>query len=402
MKVAYINTVAGYGSTGRIVDALATMPGVEGKVYYGRKENLGHASNYRMTHFFGNAYHAMRTFLGDDHGFVNQKETEEMLKDLDVFQPDVVHLHNLHGYYLDVKPLFAYLKEKKIPVVWTLHDCWAFTGHCAHYEAIACDKWKTECKNCPALNQYPVTWNGKNVKRNFQTKKQLFTSLPAEQLTLVTPSSWLKEQLKESFLQGYQTKVVHTGIDTSVFCKLENDTKAKFDLDNQFVILACANPWTKEKGFEDLGLLIPALKDDQRLVVVGVTKKQKQALSSERVLCIEHTNHIQEMVELYNAADVFINPTYQDTFPTVNMEALACECPIITYQTGGSTELVDANTGVVVEKGNVTAMNEEIQKLYRGKTSYSKEACRNAVNDLTKEAMLQAYEAIYKQAKERV
>ena len=390
MRTAFINSVAGYGSTGRIVDQLAQMPGIEGRIYYGRKKNLAAADTVRFNGFTGNAVHAVRTFLLDGHGFANAKETEKLVEDLRSFAPDLVHLHNLHGYYLNIEVLFRYLRESGIPVIWTMHDCWAFTGHCAHYESTGCEQWKTECRDCPALNHYPVTFNGHHVTDNYRKKREVFISLPVSQLTIVTPSQWLKEQLAESFLKDYECVHIPNGIDLSRFQPQERV------VDGVFRILAAAGKWYPEKGWNDLIRIAGMLGNNEQLIVAGVSAKQKKELQAEHVLCIEHTDSIQELAELYSQADVLLNPTYEDTFPTVNIEAQACGCPVITYRTGGSPEMITEKTGIVVPRGDVHAMYMAVQDLKEHRILLDRsEAVYNA-QSYTKENMLAQYEALYR------
>ncbi|MBP3890750.1 MAG: glycosyltransferase [Solobacterium sp.] len=395
MKVALINSVAGFGSTGRIVDALASLEGIQGKIYYGRKENLAKAETFRMTHFLGNVHHVIQTFLFDTHGFHNQEETKKLIADLKEFQPDVIHLHNLHGYYLNVELLFAYLKETKTKVIWTLHDCWTFTGHCAHYEAIECEKWKVECKDCPALRQYPSTWNGSHVKDNYYRKKEVFTSLPIEQLTIVTPSEWLKAQVKQSFLKDYEVKVIPTGIDLMKFKPIKSSFRKENHLEDKTVLLAVSSVWTKEKGLSDLQALSHRLKENEIFVVVGISEKQKKGFNERNTILIQRTNAIQELCALYSMADVLLNLTYQDTFPTVNIEALACGCPVLTYQTGGSPEILDENTGWVVEKGNLDKVQEVINQLEITNKEKKKQMCVEKASYYTVDRMLKAYQVLY-------
>ena len=391
MRIALINSVAGYGSTGRIVDQLAHLPDTQARIYYGRKQALTDADTYRITGFSGNAAHAMKTFLADAQGFASAKETERMVVDLRSFAPDLIHLHNLHGYYLNIEVLFRYLKETGIPVIWTMHDCWAFTGHCAHYESVGCDQWKNGCRICPALRHYPMTFNGGHVKDNYLRKKEIFTSLPVSQLTIVTPSQWLKEQLSQSFLKDYEVIHIPNGIDLSRFQPQERTGS------DVFRMLAVAGVWSREKGWNDLKTIAGMLKDDETLTVVGVSTKQKKELQGLHVNCIEHTDSVEDLAELYSEADVLLNPTYEDTFPTVNIEAQACGCPVITYRTGGSPEMLTEKTGIVVKRGDVTAMYHAAESVKEKDIILNREDAVINAAKYTKENMLEAYHALYLQ-----
>lgn len=392
MKIAYINSVVGFGSTGRIVLQLSMIEGVESRIYYGRKKDTTSLENYRITNFFGNACHAFSTFIFDAHGFSNTFETERMVKDLHNFQPDIVHLHNLHGYYIDIRVLFSYLKESNVKVVWTMHDCWAFTGHCAHYEMFGCEQWKSVCKKCPAIHQYPITFNPYNVEKNFFRKKRILTSL-GNRLTIVTPSYWLKNQLEQSFLKNTNQVVISNGIDLNVFHPVESQFRKNHQLEKTFILLACASIWTKEKGLDDLISLSKRLNKDMKLVVVGLKKSQFKLFSKETV-CISRTQNVQELVELYSTANVFLNLTLQDTYPTVNLEALACGCPIITYQTGGSTEMITSDTGVIVKKNDIDDLLYQIKHIMNH--PFDRAECVKLASTHSKVEMNREYALLYR------
>lgn len=391
MKIAFINTVVGYGSVGRIVYDLSKIPGVQGRIYFGRKTNNTDATAVKFTNFFANADQAIQTYLFDKHAWTNAGDTRKLVEDLKVFRPDIIHLHNLHGYYLDAPVLFSYLKESGVPIVWTLHDCWTFTGHCAHYESAGCTQWKTQCTKCPLLNTYPYTWNGRNTSLNFERKKALFTSI-ADQTSLVVPSKWLEEQVAQSFLKSMHCTVIPTGIDLSIFRPSSSDFRRHYQLENSKIILAVSSGWPAEKGYADLLLLSSLLKNDERLVVVGVNSWQKKELEAHGAIGIRRTSSRGELAGIYSSADVLINPTYGDTFPTVNLEALACGCPVVTYRTGGSPEVLTSETGGVVECG---AMSEALALI---RTSHwNKKACIEEGQRYGRARMLASYAALYEQ-----
>ena len=396
MKVAFINSVSGYGSTGRIVEQLATMQGITGKIYYGRKKNLAHTAVYRMTSFWGNVEHACKTYLLDQHGFANGAETKRMIQDLAAFQPDLIHLHNLHGYYLHVGILFSYLQKAAIPVIWTFHDCWPFTGHCAHFESVDCMQWRSQCTNhCPALLHYPTSWNSFHVAANFARKKALFTSLPAQALTIVTPSDWLKRQVEQSFLKKYAIRVIPTGIDLSLFKPTKTDFRITSGIGDRFLMLAVASVWTKEKGLEDLVAFARSLREDEAMVIVGLSQAQRQRFAKTGVIALGRVENVSALCGLYTAADVLINPTYEDTFPTVNLEAQACGCPVVTWQTGGSPDSLSRLTGMVMNKGDQKALREALAIMKGRNKEKTKEACIQNAAGYTSLRMLNAYAKLY-------
>ena len=341
MKVLMINSVCGVGSTGRICTDIADMlisEGHECKIAYGRKTVPEKYKDiaYRIGSDFGVKVNGVKARLFDNEGFNARSATKKLIKWIKHYNPDVIHLHNLHGYYLNVKLLFNYLKTCGKKVVWTLHDCWSFTGHCAYFDCPHCDKWQTECGKCIRAKDYPKAIFS-HAKRNFKRKKQIFCGVP--NLTIVTPSKWLAELVKQSFLKEYPVQVINNGIDLTVFKPTASDFKEKYGLQNKKVILGVANVWEKRKGFDDFLELAKLISDDYRIVLVGVTDEQLKKLPP-KVIGIKRTNSATELAQIYTAADVLFNPTYEDNYPTVNLEAQACGTPVITYPTGGSVESV--------------------------------------------------------------
>ena len=336
-----INSVCGVGSTGRICTDIADMlisEGHECKIAYGRKTVPEKYKDiaYRIGSDFGVKVNGVKARLFDNEGFNARSATKKLIKWIKHYNPDVIHLHNLHGYYLNVKLLFNYLKTCGKKVVWTLHDCWSFTGHCAYFDCPHCDKWQTECGKCIRAKDYPKAIFS-HAKRNFKRKKQIFCGVP--NLTIVTPSKWLAELVKQSFLKEYPVQVINNGIDLTVFKPTASDFKEKYGLQNKKVILGVANVWEKRKGFDDFLELAKLISDDYRIVLVGVTDEQLKKLPP-KVIGIKRTNSATELAQIYTAADVLFNPTYEDNYPTVNLEAQACGTPVITYPTGGSVESV--------------------------------------------------------------
>ena len=406
MKLAIINSVAGYGSTGKLAEMLGNTEGNQYRFYYGRKSAAADLKGARRktlqdeSHFyFGStasfAGHMIKTFLSDSQGFESTAETERMIADLRAFEPDLVHLHNLHGYYLNAELLFAYLKESGVPVVWTLHDCWAFTGHCAHYTSVGCEKWKTGCRNCPAALHYPPTFNPNNTEKNLARKKEVFTSLRPDQMTIVTPSVWLKEEAEQSFLSRYPIRAIPNGIDTSVFTRRESSFRKDHGIEDRFMILAVAGNWYKEKGSEDLEKLAQNLPEGTVLTAVGVKGALKRKLQSAGVIALERTENAAELAEIYSAADVFINLTQEDTFPTVNIEALSCGCPVITYAVGGSPEIITGDTGLSVPAGDLNQMLGMIKVMRDRRIVFSADTCMARGRQFTRERMVKEYHALY-------
>ncbi|MGE4588690.1 MAG: glycosyltransferase [Acidaminococcaceae bacterium] len=353
MRVLQINSVCGYGSTGRIATDLYKMlekNGHECLIAYGRGNAPKAINSYRIGTNFDNYVHAVKTRLFDLHGFGSKKATKEFIIKAKEYNPDVIHLHNIHGYFINMDLLFNYLKEVNKPVVWTLHDCWAFTGHCAYFDFEQCNKWKTCCQECTKHMSYPKSLIIDNSKYNYNKKKELFTGIA--KMTIVTPSNWLANLVNLSFLKEYDVKVINNGIDLEVFNpKYKNIFRKKYDIEDKFLILGVANMWEDRKGFNYFLELSKVIDDESLIVLVGVDSDQLKLLP-KNIIGIKRTNNTEELAEIYSTVDVFVNPTLEDNFPTTNLEALACGTPVITFNTGGSIESIDEKSGIIVEKGD--------------------------------------------------
>lgn len=387
MKILIINTVCDRGSTGRIsagIARIAKQRGHEVWFAYGRGSHPDDIQGYKIGNRIDFICHVLLNFFRGKSGFGSKFVTKRFLKWLDVIRPDVINIHNLHGFYIHVGMLFEYIKINNIPIIWTLHDCWSFTGQCAHFDYAGCDKWVNGCYNCPIFRtEYPYSLFCDNSRDNYIKKRKAFTGV--ENMIIVTPSKWLSDFVKHSFLKDYNVQVINNGIDTNRFSVI-SDNNGKLDelkrihrisKENK-IILGVANVWTDRKGLKSFYSLANILPDEYVIVLVGVTGKALARIKSKysgRIIGIRHTESIDELVCWYNLASVFVNPTLEDTFPTTNIEALACGTPVITYNTGGSPETISDECGVVVNKEDVTGLAEEIKRLSSIRPKMS-EKCR--------------------------
>lgn len=354
MKVFQINTVCGVGSTGRIATDLYHVLAEEGHsccVAYGRGTAPAGIDSYKIGSTLDVYAHTMCSRMTDGEGLYSSSATKRLVEKIEAYAPDIIHLHNIHGHYLNYPILFRFLKEYDRPVVWTLHDCWPFTGHCAYFDFIGCQLWQNGCHDCPQLSAYPKSYGMDHSRENFARKKQLFTGL--RQLVLVTPSQWLADLVKKSFLGTYPVQVIHNGIDTTVFKPTPSDFRERYGLQDKKIILGVASPWTARKGLQDFIKLSKMLPEEWKIVLVGLSKKQLKTIPAA-ITGIERTNNVQELAQIYTVADVFFNPTYEDNYPTTNLEAIACGTPVITYDTGGSPECVSESVGAVVPQGDMS------------------------------------------------
>lgn len=362
MKILHINSVVNSGSTGRIMEEIARLlieKGNDNYIVYGKENNT--KSQSKLIRIAGdiNLYtHGVYTFLTDKHGFGSKNVTKKLIKTLEDINPDVVALYNLHGYYINVEILFKYLRENNKPVVWTLFDCWAFTGHCAYYDDIKCDKWKTLCHHCPKTDKYPKSYVD-NSEYNYKKKKEVFTSV--DNLEIITHSQWLSNQVKDSFLNKFKIHVTPSALNLDLFKPTNSNLIEKFDINGK-IVLGCASVWSLRKGYDDFIKLSKILSKDYQIVLIGLSKKQIENLPNN-IIGIQRTESINELAAWYTLSSVFVNPTAQDNFPTTNIEALACGTPVITYRTGGSPEAIDHDTGRVVEKNDIEALKDSIEEL---------------------------------------
>lgn len=365
MKYLFINSVAGYGSTGRIAAETCRelmKDGHECVLAFGRNKancedvptvQIGTAWDYRL--------HGVRGRLLDDHGFGSKAATRRFLDWVREYDPDVIWLHNIHGYYIHIGLLFDYLRGCGKKIFWTLHDCWSFTGHCAYFDFAGCDKWKTGCHHCPQKHTYPQSLLLDNSRRNYERKKLLFTGIP--DLTLTVPSHWLESRVKQSFLGEYPVQVVYNKIDRTVFKPTPGDFREKYGLEKKTILLGVASVWEERKGLKDFLALSSMLDDRYRIVLIGLSEEQRKNLP-QNILGLPRTNSLEELAQAYTAADLFVNPSVEETFGMTAMEARCCGTEAIVYKDTACEEIVNQFGGIAVDRGaeNLLAAIEKLTK----------------------------------------
>lgn len=427
MKILQVNTVIKGSSVGRIMADLYEVikdSGNEARVAVGR-EPMPEGYEGVLIGNKGDFYqHVVKNFLQGEAGFGSVETTRKFLSWVDAEKPDLIHLHNIHGFYLQVEMLFEYIKKRDIPVVWTLHDCWSFTGHCAYYDFAACEKWKTGCHTCMQhAKVYPYAIFKDNTTASYARKRKAFCGV--KNLTIVTPSHWLKKQVEQSFLKEYPVAVIPNGVDLSVFTPahtngvgsensngVENGRYAQNGNDGGNhsddnasgikTILGVANIWELRKGLVYFEKLAKDLPDDYRVELIGVNKKQKRELKKKyggKVIARERTANVDELVEAYRNAAVFVNATLEDNFPTTNLEALACGTPVVTYETGGSGEAVTQETGIVVRRGSYDKLLEAVLDVSGGR--FLKEDCLKRAKEFDKKTRYEEYLKLYEEVSKK-
>ena len=400
MKIIEINTTKNSGSTGRIasqIQAYVNGKGESCKIAFGYGNSEG-SSDFSMYSRAGTHIHSFLSRKLCMQGRCSWVQTYRLVNFLKAEKPDIVHLHNIHGHYLNYKILFRYLKSTQIPVVWTFHDCWPYTGKCAHYSGAGCDKWKTECFDCPNLQTYPdSSFDGS--RRNYQNKKRCFTSL--EKLHIVCNSDWLKSQVEESFFKGADITRIYNGVDTGVFYpKTANEVKKaaeKYGIDlEKKTILGVSGVWKADKGLQVFLELTRAISPEYQVVLVGVSQSQKETLPKS-VIAIERTEDMQELAALYTLADVLVNASKEETFGMVPAEAMACGTPVVVSSKTACPEIADPSVVLVVSMDSIDELIDAIEGICtKGKGVYSDSCVAKIRNLFSVEEMNRQYYGLYK------
>ena len=345
-----INVVCGIRSTGRICTDLAAAleaQGHEVKIAYGREEVPEQFKKYavRIGSDLDVKLHGLKARLFDRCGFGSAGATKEFINWVKEYDPDVIHLHNIHGYYINIELLFEYLRTCEKKIIWTLHDCWAFTGHCAHFSIVNCSKWKSGCFDCIQRHSYPKSYFDFS-NRNWEHKKEVFSKI--SQITLVTPSNWLMSKVKKSFLKQYECVCIPNGVDLNIFRHYESEFKEKLGIERKRVVLSCATAWSKSKGLGFFIELSKIINDDYAIVLVGISEKQRRTLPSS-IICIDRTNSQRELAEIYSSAFVYINASQEETMGLTTVEAMDCETPVIVTNKTAVPEVVLPCGGIVLD-----------------------------------------------------
>lgn len=393
MRVFFINETCGRGSHGKICTDLLDMlhsQGDEGMVAYGRSDVPEAYAPYalRVGTKIDIYLHVIGSRIFDNTGEYSKNATKKLVQQIRKYNPDIIHLHNIHGYYIHIGVLFDFLSQCNKPVIWTLHDSWGYTGHCTCSDYIGCDRWKTGCFHCPQKKNYPASYLFDGSKRNYQTKKEWFTSV--KDLYLVTPSEWLKSEVKESFLGCYNVDVIRSGIDLDIFRPTGSTFRQKNRLENKIILLSVANAWSQRKGLDTLRKLAQQLDESYQIVMVGDLHGESVP---DGVLYIEHTKNQQELAEIYSAADVYMNLSYEETQGLTTIEALACGTPAIVSGRTAVPESVDESCGIVVDPERIQEIAGAINKArqlkpedcVRHAAEYEKKKCFMRYIDLYKE-----------------
>lgn len=396
MKILEINST-NYGSTGNIMLQIADTARRKGHTVItccpaSRDNKKKSIENQWLigSRFSRNVHLKLFEYTGFN-GCFSLLSTFTFLHKLKRFKPDIIHLHNLHNCYINLPMLFKYIRRHKIKTIWTLHDCWSFTGQCPYFDLAKCDKWKNGCHDCPQINVYPSS-KVDRTRTMWKLKRKWFTGV--EDMTIVTPSEWLGGLVQQSYLKGYPIKVINNGIDLNVFKPTESDFRQKHHLENKYILLGVAFGWGKRKGLDVFIDLAKRLDDRFQIVLVG-TNDDVDKLLPANIISVHKTNNQQELAEIYTAADLFVNPTREENYPTVNMESISCGTPVLTFKTGGSPEIPNVKTGYAVDVDDIDEMEKQIVRICT-EHLFSKDDCLERAKSFDRNIKFQEYVDLYK------
>lgn len=391
MKIVQINTTCGAGSTGKIclaVSQILTENKTENYILYSSAKSE-YPLGIKYANILSVKLQALYSRIAGNYGFEAKHTTKKLIKILEKIKPDIIHIHNIHSHACNLEILFNYIRINNIKTYWTFHDCWTFTGYCPHFDMIGCDKWKSQCDNCIQSSQF--SWFFDRSKHLFNKKKQILSNL---NLTIITPSEWLAGLVKQSFLKDYPVKIINNGIDLSIFKPTKSNFREKYNIDDKFIILGVAYGWGIRKGLDVFCKLSEQLENDKyKIVLVGTDDNVDKRLP-DNIISIHRTKNQTELAEIYTAADLFVNTTREENYPTVNMEAIACGTPVLTFDTGGSPEILDNACGSIVPKDDIDAMFKEIIRISSDKP-YSVDACLNKAKEFNMNDRFSEYIKLY-------
>ncbi len=376
----------GSGSTGKIclaVSELLNEQGVENYILY-TQDDSDYPYGIKYADRKGLKIEALKSRVFGNYGFNSAAITKSLIARLEEIAPDIVHLHNLHGHNCNLDMLFTYLKSKSIRIFWTFHDCWAFTGYCTHFDYIGCEKWKIGCDNCPQRGTY--SWLFDRSRALYDRKKALFADLD---ITVITPSRWLADLVKYSFFSPCEARVINNGIDLEVFRPAESDFCNRYGLEGKKVLLGVSYNWDKMKGIDIFERLASDLDDSYRIVLVGARYE-----GNSKIIALGRMENQRQLAEIYTAADAFVNPTRQENFPTVNLEALACGTPVVCFASGGTGETVDETCGICVPRDDYEALKEAVVRLCEEKP-FTSQACVKRAESFNQRDRFKEYVRLY-------
>jgi glycosyltransferase involved in cell wall biosynthesis len=399
-KLLQINSVANSGSTGRIAEQIGSKA-IENNwrsfIAYGRYANPSSSELIKIgskKDFYG---HVFKSFVLAEHGLGSEDATLQLIEKIEEIQPDIIHLHNIHGYYINYKELFEYLKIFNGHIFWTLHDCWSFTGHCSYFSDVNCTKWINGCNTCPKINSYPKSLILDTSEAMYLSKKLQFCNI--DNLHIITVSDWLKNLVSQSFLNKHVITTIYNGVDLAIFKPKVKSIifLERYILHDKFIMLTAATTWTKSKGYEDYLQLSALLQEDEIIIMIGLDDDKIKKLPSN-IIGIRKTESQLELSDWYNMADLVLNLSYQETFGMTSAEGFSCGKPSIVYNATASPELVTRNElGYIVEPGQIKDVYKAILEVKKNGADFYSITCRNIAEEkYDKDKQFQKYVDLYK------
>lgn len=365
MKVLQINSFFSVGGPPRIMNGIHDIlkrEAIDCRIAASREQMYDAPNSIMIGSKPGIYLHAIQSRLLDNEGFNAKRDTKKLIREIEAYDPDLIHLHNLHGYYINLEVLFDYIKQCGKPVVWTLHDCWPMTGHCPYFTRANCDRWKVGCHDCPMRKDYPTSLLVDQSAKNWRRKRSAFTGVPY--MTIVCVSKWLQNLVKDSFLSAYDTRVIYNGVNLAPYTPVKSDFRAKHGLENKKVLVGVAMHWIPRKGLADYVELAKVVGPDTVIVLVGLTREQNASMPAN-IIGVPPTNNDRELAEIYSTADIGLNLSYEETFGLTSIESLACGTPIITYDQTAVPEISAMFGMPVVKAGDIHALAEMIEHTSR-------------------------------------
>lgn len=397
-KLLQISIEVNSGSVGRIADQIGQTVmahGWESFITFSRNNLPSQSSVIKIGNRWDMYWHGLMTRIFDTHCFWSKRASRQLIERIKAINPDVILLHHIHGYFLNMNILFEYLSECNKPIVWVFHDCWAFTGHCAYFDFVGCEKWKTACFACPQKKKYPGSWLLDNSKNNYKVKQTIFTSV--NNMVIVAVSQWLEGVVKQSFFKEKKIKFIPNSIDIDVFSpqNASESLRDKYKIKNKTILLGVASTWDARKGLSDFIGLQKIIDEDIQIVLVGLSRKQIRKLP-KGIIGIERTESVQQLAQLYSLADVFINPSVEETFGLTTVEAMACGTPVVVYNATASPELVTPETGFIVDSGDVEEIWRKVKVIRDLGKGYFSQKCRDwAVQNYNKKEVINNYYLLF-------
>lgn len=407
MRILQINSHYNQGGAARIVAGIHTRLQAEGEesyVAYGRGMQTEDEHIYRFNGTAEIYFSALASRLSGLNGWFNRRATSRLIRHIDRLQPDILHLHALHGYYLNFPMLFAYINDRKIPCVWTFHDCHAFVGNCGYY--FDCQKWKTGCEHCPSLRGYPASQFFDFTGYMWRRKKELFAAGAPK--IIVTPSDWLTEQAKASYFGAYPCVTIHNGIDAvNTFYPRDREACRKkygYGPEEKLVLGIAVGYHDPRKG---AGYIIQAAKElgsEVKVILIGWEEQNNALLKgTDNIITIPNTGDTDMLAEYYSMADIFVLPSLAENYATVTLEAMACGTPVVGFDAGGIPEQLEDRRGIAVPVGDQAAFTAAIRRALKTDCGLlcGEELASVIRRENSTEKMVNEYRSVYKRLLEQ-